>query len=101
MKDLVSVIIAAEALVNLRSAHGNNGEKVKSRPKEKKLMEKKAGRGFQRKTYVGQAKYEKSKSDGNATGGLSNTKMTGCFICDGLHRARDCPKCEKLAVVVT
>ena len=27
--------------------------------------------------------------------------MAGCFICNGPHRARDCPKREKLSALVT
>ena len=27
--------------------------------------------------------------------------MVGCFICNGPHRARDCPKREKLSALVT
>ena len=29
------------------------------------------------------------------------TRMTGCFICNGPHRAKDCPKREKLSALVT
>ena len=29
------------------------------------------------------------------------TWMAGCFICNGPHRARDCPKREKLSTLVT
>eukprot|EP00261_Vitis_vinifera_P038833 XP_019080076.1 PREDICTED: uncharacterized protein LOC109123765 [Vitis vinifera] len=29
------------------------------------------------------------------------TQMAGCFICNGPHRARDCPKREKLSALVT
>ena len=29
------------------------------------------------------------------------TRMAGCFICNGPHRARDCPKREKLSALVT
>ncbi|KAL6332342.1 hypothetical protein AAG906_004908 [Vitis piasezkii] len=29
------------------------------------------------------------------------TRMAGCFICNGLHRARDCSKREKLLALVT
>lgn len=30
-----------------------------------------------------------------------STKPTGCYICASLHMARECPKWEKLAVLVT
>ena len=29
------------------------------------------------------------------------TQMVGCFICNGPHQARDCPKREKLSALVT
>ena len=29
------------------------------------------------------------------------TRMTGCFICNGPHHARDCPKRKKLSALVT
>ena len=29
------------------------------------------------------------------------TRMIGCFICNGPHRAKDCPKREKLSALVT
>ena len=29
------------------------------------------------------------------------TRMVGCFICNGPHRARDCPKRKKLSALVT
>lgn len=69
--------------MDLRSSLGNDGEKAKSISKEKKPVEKKAGRGFQRKPYAGQANYDKTNNDGIATGTLSNTKTMGCFIYDG------------------
>ena len=28
------------------------------------------------------------------------TRPSGCFICDGPHRARDCPKKEKLNALI-
>ena len=30
-----------------------------------------------------------------------STQMAGCFICNGPHQARDCPKKEKLSALVT
>lgn len=48
----MSEIIATEALVDLRSSPRNDSKKVKSKSKEKKLVEKKAARGFQREPYA-------------------------------------------------
>ena len=28
------------------------------------------------------------------------TRLSGCFICDGPHQARDCPRKEKLDVII-
>ena len=30
-----------------------------------------------------------------------STRMIGCFICNGPHRARNCPKREKLSALMT
>lgn len=100
MKDLASAIIEAEALVDLRSSTRNDGEKAKSKTKENRQVEKKAGKGFQRRPYTGPAKYDKTKSEGKATSGSSNTKSAGCFICDRPHQARDYRKCDKLVALI-
>lgn len=44
--------------------------------------------------------YDKPKNKTKTTGGPSSIKIAGCFICYGPHRAWDCPKCEKLAVLI-
>lgn len=60
-----------EPLTDLRALPRIEGEKPKSRPKENKPVKKRPERGFQRKPYTSQAKFDKPKSDLKATSGTS------------------------------
>lgn len=54
---------------------------------------------FPRKPYAGKPREDKVKVEIKQAGSSANT--TGCFICNGPHWARECPKREKLATLVT
>lgn len=41
-----------------------------------------------------------SKTSSEAQSSKGSNKFFGCFICEGPHRARGCPKREKLNIIV-
>lgn len=98
-KDLASAIATADSLVDFQSSAALDGEKAKSRPKEKKF-EKKPMKAPSRLSSGGKVKEDRPRTEGRPAGG-QNSKSSGCFICDGPHRAWDCPKREKLTALVT
>ncbi|CAL5371561.1 unnamed protein product [Camellia sinensis] len=94
VKDLPSAMAAADGLLDYKLSKEPTTETSKSKKKGKeKTGEKKSG--F-RKGKEG-SKY-KHKGDSSQTNGGKSNK--GCFICDGPHRAKDCPKREKLNAMV-
>lgn len=91
--------MTAESLVDFRNFAALDGEKAKSRPKEKKF-EKKPLKTLSRKPSGGKGKEDRPRPEGRPTCG-QNSNSLGCFICDRPHRERDCLKLEKLAALVT
>ncbi|KAL6350766.1 hypothetical protein AAG906_028237 [Vitis piasezkii] len=63
---------------------------------EGKTSKKSGWKKQSKKTVVGGKPLEKTIKFVQQT-----TRMAGCFICNGPHRARDCPKREKLSALVT
>ena len=85
---------AADGLLDYKLSKEPTTETSKSKKKGKeKTGEKKSG--FKKKKEG--SKY-KHKGDSSQTNGGKSNK--GCFICDGPHRAKDCPKREKLNAMV-
>ncbi|XP_059437724.1 uncharacterized protein LOC132170646 [Corylus avellana] len=93
VRDLPSAMAAADALVDFRQSK-EDGEKPK--PKSKDKGKKKVGNEkpkFKGKTDKGKGRVVDKPQP--------NKNNLGCFICNGPHRARDCPKKEKLNALVT
>ena len=99
VRDLPTAMSAAEALVDYKfSKPSGDEEKRKSKDKGKDKQKK-----------DGKKKDKQKKTWGNKNKGESSTSQpskeqpklnVGCFICNGSHRARDCPKHEKLNAIV-
>jgi len=97
VKDIQGAIAAADSLVdyNFSPTSGSN-----SRDQE-------VGKSVKEGTSKSGKWFDAVKKEGNNKQGsnLSNNKdrkVAGCFICDGPHRAKDCPKRGKInAMVVT
>ena len=90
IKDLPTAMAAADGLVDYRVA-GSSSEKKKGNNSKKSKTGGKDGKKFE-----GQNRKDGAKKGG---GDSSNKKNKGCFLCDGPHYARDCPKKEKLGAL--
>ncbi|KAH7838926.1 hypothetical protein Vadar_032804 [Vaccinium darrowii] len=92
VKDLPSAIAVADGLADFKLTNKSNSSEsnsLKLKDKNKKRDEKKAG----------SKKWDKSQKSKSVEDDKRQDKWNfskGCFICQGPHRARDCPKCEKL-----
>lgn len=95
VKDLQSAMAAADGLADFKLTNKSNFSEPsssKSKDKNKKKDEKKAG---SKKWDKGQ----KSKSVDDDKRQDKGNFSKGCFICQGPHRAKDCPKREKLNAI--
>ncbi|GJZ49134.1 putative nucleotidyltransferase, ribonuclease H [Tanacetum coccineum] len=83
VQDLSTAIAQAEALIDFSTRRDS------SKPKDKKVNQEK-GRGEKNaQPKVNVARKPPTGKDKNLK---TSYKNGGCFICDGPHRARDCPK---------
>ena len=87
VKDLPSAFAAADGLVDFKLNKDAGPSKGKGKGLEKKSGKKKSG--------------DKGKADGQSSGSKFLKGSQGCFLCNGPHRARDCPKREKLTALVS
>jgi hypothetical protein len=97
VKDLSSAIAAADSLIDFKSTtregYTSTSFKSKGRNKEERTR-KKFGGGASRATAA-----EKGKAKFMGAQGKSTKPNFTCFICDGPHFARECPKREKLNAI--
>ncbi|KAK4397821.1 hypothetical protein Sango_1257600 [Sesamum angolense] len=98
VKDLSSAIAAADRLVDIRVANSYDPEKEK---KDSGKEKGKSGKGWK------DGKFKKKKNQevtrlGNKETVQPNVDRTkkGCYLCNGDHRMRDCPKRRKLNALV-
>ncbi|KAG6506195.1 hypothetical protein ZIOFF_031513 [Zingiber officinale] len=103
VKDLPSAIVAADALVDLRMSKENLNTSSSSKSnfvrKDKKGDWKKEGKKDVKKKDSGN-NHGKGKMEHSATQGKDNSKNQGCFLCNGPHFVKNCPKREKLNVLL-
>ena len=93
VKDLPGALAAAEGLVDFRpssSSSDSDGGRKKSSVDGKKWKDGSSKEGM-RVNENSISKFSYSQGTG---------KVQGCFICNGPHRARECPKGEKLNALV-
>ncbi|KAJ8636765.1 hypothetical protein MRB53_011032 [Persea americana] len=91
VKDLTAAVAAAEALVDYKAERTESADAEKSKSKGSKNGKKKNGNGDDGKD---------KQFNGNSEPGKPSMANSGCFICQGPHRARECPKKEKLNALV-
>ncbi|KAL2921171.1 Nuclear receptor-interacting protein 3 [Bienertia sinuspersici] len=103
VEDLTSAIIAAEALVDWKPRNENADKgKEKAHDKEKKRKFRKF-KGSDKKFK----RWNKEDSDGKTDkkDEASTSKKPkfegGCFICNGPHLARQCPKRQQLSAILS
>lgn len=97
VKDLAATVAATDGLLDYKLSKDSVLETSKSKKKgREKNGEKKASfkKGKDKSKYKQKGE---SSSHSQNDGGKSNKR---CFICDGPHRAKDCPKQKKLNVIV-
>ena len=92
VKDLPSAIAAADGLVDFKFAKSSPDAESSSKAKEK--GKKKVKDPKLRENEEGDGKGESSTSEGQSKGSFA-----GCFICNGSHRARDCPRRETISAL--
>ena len=100
VRDLPAAMSATNALVDYKfNKPSGDDEKRKSKDKGKDKQKKdgKKNKDKQKKIWNNKSKGESSTSQQSKEQLKLNA---GCFICNGPHRAKDCPKCEKLNVMV-
>ena len=98
MRDLPFAMFAANALVDYKFNKPNRDDKKrksKDKGKDKQTKDGKKNKDKQKKNWGNKSKEESSTSQQSKEQPELNA---GCFICNGPHRAKDCPKCEKLNV---
>ncbi|GKC09182.1 putative retrotransposon gag domain, aspartic peptidase domain protein [Tanacetum coccineum] len=83
VQDLSTAIAHAEALIDFSTRRDS------SKPKDKKVNQEKGGGEKNAQPKVDAARKPPTRKDKNLK---TSYKSDGCFICDGPHRARDCPK---------
>nr|TKR85092.1 hypothetical protein D5086_0000251200 [Populus alba] len=98
VKDLSSAIAAVDNLVDYkaptRESYKSASFKLKGKSKEERPKGKKYGGGAGKATAA-----EKGKAKFTHTPGNGSKPNLTCFICDGPHFARECPKREKLNAI--
>ena len=97
VKDLSSAIAAVDSLVDFKSTirEGYTSASFKSMGRNKEeRMKKKFGGGAWKATAT-----DKGKSKFTSAQGKGTKPNFTCFICDGPHFARECPKKEKLNAI--
>ncbi|GJU98173.1 ATP-binding cassette subfamily C member 8 [Tanacetum coccineum] len=87
VQDLSTAIAHAEALIDFST------RRESSKPKDRKVNQEKGGGEKNAQPKVDAARKPPTGKDKNLK---TSYKSDGCFICDGTHRARDCPKKESL-----
>ena len=96
VRDLPSAVAAADGLVDFRMNKPSGNEKGKSKGQDK-------GRSKDGNQFKGKKKKDGEKGQTSGEGkpqGKKDPRTSGCFICNGPHRARECPKREKLSALV-
>ena len=90
VSDIPSALAAAEGLVDFKyvSSSDTEGEGKKGNGAKK---------GKASTSKDGQSRDGKKKDNGD---GKQKGKSTGCYLCNGPHFARDCPKREKLSALI-
>ena len=95
VQELPSAMAAADCLFNYKvtssptpTQKGKGQKHESSRKSESKTSKSSGGKGWKRPDT--QAKVGERATSSQAT------RPSGCYICDGPHRTRDCPKKEKL-----
>ncbi|GAV58570.1 hypothetical protein CFOL_v3_02103 [Cephalotus follicularis] len=88
VQDLPSAMSAADALVDFRMLKSGDGPSSsgKAKPKEKGKEKKDKGAGKKCNDFSGKGKAKLSEE------WKEKKANSGCFICEGPHRARDCPR---------
>jgi hypothetical protein len=95
VKDLSSAIAAADNLVDYKAPTRESYKSASFKGKSKEERpKKKFGGGAGKATAA-----EKGKSKFTSTPGNGTKPNLTCFICDGPHFARECPKREKLNAI--
>ena len=100
MCDLLTIMSVVDALVDYKyTKPSGDDEKHKSNEKGKDKQKKngKKNKDEQKRNWGNMSKGESSTSQQSKEQPKLNAS---CFICNGLHRERDCPKHKKLNAMV-
>ena len=103
VRDLSAAMAAADCLVDYKM-----GSAINTTGKSKKDGGKK-GKAEGKSSFNKKADWKGTKNGAAETKPVETTtnfvqqttRPVGCFICNGSHRAKDCPKREKLSALVT
>ena len=89
VNDLPSAIVVADALVDLSGSEKSDASSLHFKGKDAKNK----GKGEWLEEMQAGSQWLEEMQAGSQTSGSSTLKSTqGCFICDGSHRARECPR---------
>ncbi|GAV57425.1 hypothetical protein CFOL_v3_00962 [Cephalotus follicularis] len=96
VKDLPSAMAAADSLVDYKLNKTSDAESSNNTKSNGKGKKKFAGKV----DYKKKQSFTKEKQTKYEGQGSKSKFSSGCFLCDGTHRARDCPRKEKLNALV-
>ncbi|KAL5825619.1 hypothetical protein ACOSQ3_021682 [Xanthoceras sorbifolium] len=95
VKDIPLAMAAAEGLVDFRISSSSPSVD------KKKSVDGKKGKNKDWKKKADGKKKKDSEFTMGKDQNQNKSKMQGCFICNGPHRARDCPKKEKIYALIS
>lgn len=95
VKDLPTAIAAADSLIDYKLGPSSSWEKKKPEQGEK------SKNGGSKEKRDGKRVVDSTMPKGTDQPQGKTRNFTGCFLCAGPHRARDCPVREKLNAMVT
>ena len=87
VKDLTAAIVAADSLVDFNFAAGTSDKGKQTQGTREKVQKFKS---------KGKKKVQDEDQGKAKVGGGNAKKLLKCYICDGPHMMKDCPKREKL-----
>ena len=99
VQDLPSAMATADCLVDYKLTSSSTPTQ-KGKGQKQESIQKSNMKNFKKNGGKGWKKPDAQAKVGERATSSQATKPSGCFICDGPHQARDCPRKEKLHALI-